>query len=223
MPLFDQITEPKQTLIPVKNYATAVGNPDTSLETVRPLCLSECDDELSATSCNMYGTITSGPFIETCNPGVDNRNISNNLSDLEDRLDQFSSEEVSLVNVTLESREVYEKQTTEPEAKANAELSVKDRLKENTDFWREIGTRNWVLKVIEQGYALPFVELPKPASFENHPMNENERRFLIQEIKNLVASGCVRECKRENLTVINPLKVGKKQEKNEDDSGLAIH
>ena len=79
-----------------------------------------------------------------------------------------------------------------------------------------------MLKVIEHGYALPFVELPEPASFENHPMNEDERSFLVQEIKNLVASRCVRECKREDLTVINLLKVAK-QGKNEDDSGLVIH
>ena len=71
MPLFDQITEPKQTLIPVKNYATAVGNLDTSSETVRPLYLSECDDELSATLYDMYGTSTSRPFTETYNPGVE--------------------------------------------------------------------------------------------------------------------------------------------------------
>ena len=70
-----------------------------------------------------------------------------------------------------------------------------------------------MLKVTEQGYALPFVELPEPASFENHRMYEDVRSFLVQEIKNLVASGCVRECKREDLTVINPLKVAKNKEK----------
>ena len=70
-----------------------------------------------------------------------------------------------------------------------------------------------MLKVTEQGYALPIVELPEPASFENHPMNEDERSFLVQEINNLVASDCVRECKREDLTVINTLKVAKNKEK----------
>ena len=53
-----------------ENYATAVGNPNTSLETVRPLYLSERDDELSATLYDTYGTSTSRPFIETYNPGV---------------------------------------------------------------------------------------------------------------------------------------------------------
>ena len=164
---------------------------------------------------DMYDSSTNRPFIETYNPGVDNQSISDNLSDLdiEGKLDQFSSDEFSSVTFMLESREVCEKQTTEPEAKTTAKLSVKGRLKENIDFWREIGTSNWGLKVIEQGYALPFVELPEPAYFGNHPMNEVEKRFLVQEIKNLVASGCVKECKREDLTVINPLKVAKNKEK----------
>ena len=116
--------EAKQTLIPVKNYTTTSGNLDTSLETVRPLFFSKCDDKLSATLYDMYGTSTIRP-IETYNLHVDNRNISDNLSDLEDKLDLLSSDEIFLVNVMLESREVYEKQTAEPEAKADAELSVK--------------------------------------------------------------------------------------------------
>ena len=218
MPAFDKIMGPKakQTLIPVsvKNYATAAENPDTSLEAVRPLYLFERDDERSAMLYDMYDSSTNRPFIETYNPGVDNRSISDNLSDLdiEGKLDQFSSDEFSSVTSMLESREVCEKQT-EPEAKTTAKRSVKGRLKENIDFWREIGTSNWGLKVIEQGYALPFVELPAPAYFGNHPMNEVEKRFLVQEIKNLAASGCVKECKREDLTVINPLKVAKNKEK----------
>ena len=68
---------------------------------------------------------------------------------------------------------------------------------------------------------MPFAELPEPASFENHAMNEDERSVLVQDIKILLVSGCVRECKRD-LTVINPLKVAENGE-NEDDSGLAIH
>ena len=49
-------------------------------------------------------------------------------------------------------------------------------------------------------------------NFENHPMNMDERSFLVPEIKNIVASGCVRECEREDLPVINPLKVAKNKE-----------
>ena len=54
--------------------------------------------------------------------------VVSELNDLEDKLDKFSSDEVSLVNVMLQSREAYKKQTAEPEPKANAELSVKGRL-----------------------------------------------------------------------------------------------
>ena len=98
--------------------STAVGNLDTSLETVRSLYFSKRDDELSATLYNTYGT--SMPIV-TYNPGVDNRSISNNLSDLEDKLAQFSSDEVFLVNIMLESREVYEKQTAEQKLMQNCQ------------------------------------------------------------------------------------------------------
>ena len=56
--------ESKQTLIPVKNCGTTVGNLDTSLETVRPLHLSECDDELSGTLYDTNGTSISRPIIK---------------------------------------------------------------------------------------------------------------------------------------------------------------
>ena len=81
MPLFNQIMGPKQTLIPVsvKNYATAVGNLDTSLETVRPLHLSERDDERFPMLYDTYGPSTNRSIIETYNPGVDNWSISDNL------------------------------------------------------------------------------------------------------------------------------------------------
>ena len=51
------------------------------------------------------GPSTNRPFIETYNPGVDNRSISDNLSDLdiEGKLDQFSSDEFSSVTFMLES------------------------------------------------------------------------------------------------------------------------
>ena len=66
-----------------------------------------------------YGSSTNRPFIETYNPGADNQSISDNLSDLdiEGKLDQSSSDEFSSVTFMLESREVCEKQITEPEAK----------------------------------------------------------------------------------------------------------
>ena len=37
---------------------------------------------------------------------------------------------------------------------------VKGRLGENVAFWQNIGVNNWLLRVICEGYCLPFVKLP---------------------------------------------------------------
>jgi len=39
-------------------------------------------------------------------------------------------------------------------------LNVKGRLKEHLSFWHKINANQWVISIIRDGYALPFVELP---------------------------------------------------------------
>ena len=45
---------------------------------------------------------------------------------------------------------------------------VRGRLKENTVFWVQIKASTWVLGVIREGYALPFVKTPEKRVNENH-------------------------------------------------------
>ena len=45
---------------------------------------------------------------------------------------------------------------------------VKSRLKENIAFWEHIGASSWVLKVIREGYVLPFVDTPAKQGSDNH-------------------------------------------------------
>ena len=40
-------------------------------------------------------------------------------------------------------------------------VDVKSRLRQNFAFWQNIGASNWLLRVIREGYCLPFVELPE--------------------------------------------------------------
>ena len=49
-----------------------------------------------------------------------------------------------------------------------ASPNVKDRLSKNIEFWCEIGASPWVLKVLEEGYAIPFLEMPPKVSFKNN-------------------------------------------------------
>ena len=45
---------------------------------------------------------------------------------------------------------------------------VKGHLKENIVFWEKIKASSWVLRVIREGYALPFVETPEKRLHKNH-------------------------------------------------------
>ena len=88
-------------------------------------------------------------------------------------------------------------------------VQLKGRLKENIAFWRDIGASKWVLRVIKNGYYLPFISLPARRSFQNHPSVVQNQEFVCQELKKLLASGAIVEVRQENVLVVNPLGVVK--------------
>ena len=46
--------------------------------------------------------------------------------------------------------------------------NVEGRLANHPPFWKSIGASNFILQVIEKGYALPLISEPKPAVFSNN-------------------------------------------------------
>ena len=70
---------------------------------------------------------------------------------------------------------------------------VKGRLAKNIKFWEGINAGPWVLRIIKEGYALPFINEPEPADFKN---NASAHKFWEN-----------REVSREEVHVINPLTV----------------
>ena len=48
------------------------------------------------------------------------------------------------------------------------DLNVKGRLKNNIDFWREIGANKEILSVLEHGYRIPFIETPSNSFSKNN-------------------------------------------------------
>ena len=46
-------------------------------------------------------------------------------------------------------------------------IVVKGRLRENISFWQNTGASRWVLRVLQEGYSLPFISLPQEAFFRN--------------------------------------------------------
>ena len=64
--------------------------------------------------------------------------------------------------------------------------NVKGRLQERLPFWKESGTRNWVTRILKEGYALPFTNKPEPAFFNNNRSALNNREFVTKEILDLL-------------------------------------
>ena len=84
---------------------------------------------------------------------------------------------------------------------------VKGRLRENISFRQNIGASRWVLRVLQEGYSLPFVSLSQEAFFRNHPSAVEVNVFVCTEISKLLLSGAVVEVKCGDLVVCNPLGV----------------
>ena len=80
-------------------------------------------------------------------------------------------------------------------------------MSKNIEFWREIGASPWVLKVLEEGYAIPFLEMPPKVSFKNNKSSLNHPDFVSSEVLNLLDLGCVKEISRNDAHVISPLSV----------------
>ena len=84
---------------------------------------------------------------------------------------------------------------------------VKGRLKENIVFWEKIKASSWVLRVIREGYALPFVETPEKRLHKNHRSAVICEDFVKSEITNLLKSGCIKEVLSDNVYIVSPLSV----------------
>ena len=69
--------------------------------------------------------------------------------------------------------------------------NVKGRLKENISFLEKIGASRWVLSILRDGYALPFISEPEPKIFQNNVSALRNKEFVTNEILDLLNSGRV--------------------------------
>ena len=84
---------------------------------------------------------------------------------------------------------------------------VKGCLKENIVFWEQIKASSRVLRVICDGCALPFVEIPEKRVHKNHRSAVICEDFVKSEITNLLQSGCIKEVLSDNAYIVSPLSV----------------
>ena len=70
---------------------------------------------------------------------------------------------------------------------------MKNRLTSHAQFWHDIGASPWVMRVIDQGYSLPFIVEPPPAIFTNNQSALKHQAVVANEIQRLLEMGCIRE------------------------------
>ncbi|CAC5421224.1 unnamed protein product [Mytilus coruscus] len=80
------------------------------------------------------------------------------------------------------------------------------KLKKSIHKWRDIDTSTYILRVIENGYGIPFKVLPDNIILRNNKSARDNGEFVIGEILKLTEKGCISEV-NDIPFVVNPLTV----------------
>ena len=83
---------------------------------------------------------------------------------------------------------------------------VKGRLRQNAQFWYNIGSSQLIMSVIMNGYTIPFFEIPPPMFFRNNKSALNEKVSVTESIMELLSSHRILE-KTEPSFIVSPLSV----------------
>ena len=81
-------------------------------------------------------------------------------------------------------------------------------LRESVDEWVKIGTSEFILRVIKEGYMLPFKNEPEKVILKNNKSALDNEIFVSEEIDKLIKKGCAVEV-HDEPHVVNPLTVAK--------------
>ena len=97
------------------------------------------------------------------------------------------------------------------ENSSSCNIKVAGRLNDHVQFWRSINANQFVIDIIEKGYAIPFYQTPprSPIISRNTVNNMSAYRneeFVSSAISELLESGCVVHCP-EQPYIVNPLSV----------------
>ena len=91
-------------------------------------------------------------------------------------------------------------------------VNVKGNLKRNLDFWLEINANDYILDVINNGYRLPFKDIPDSAHLKNNRSSLENDSFVKEAINDLLISGAATEV-FSKPRVVNPLTVAQNSKK----------
>ena len=70
------------------------------------------------------------------------------------------------------------------------DLKIKGRLRSKKNFWKEtLKANNEIMKIISEGYKLPFIHTPRKAVFSNHNSSYVHKYFVDEAISSLIRQG----------------------------------
>ena len=82
----------------------------------------------------------------------------------------------------------------------SSQPTVRGRLKLCIPFWHSLGTSQFILNVISQGYKIPFLKLPTPFFKANNALALSNSLFVSKAVNELLHANLVPE-------IVNPLSV----------------
>ena len=91
-------------------------------------------------------------------------------------------------------------------------IIVRGRLRENIQFWRDIGTNEFILDTLENGYKIPFYSMPQKSSCKNNKSALLEPDFVEEAITDLLDRNLIEVCTVQPF-IVNPLTVAHNKEK----------
>ena len=145
-----------------------------------PACLLGDGSEILPPTCSVVYNVHDCVCVSTNNSNVDN--LAESECILDDSLCVLEPDPDQALNVL----DIDLSESTYP--------PIKGRLKDRARFWEEVLQASpFVLKIVTEGYRLPFIQTPTPFHQTNHASALREREFVEGEIAKLVAAGCAEE------------------------------
>ena len=89
-------------------------------------------------------------------------------------------------------------------------VSPYNRLKNCKDKWEQAGSDPYIMSVIEEGYKIPFKQIPSTKRSNNNKSARDNPEFVTAEIEKLLSKKCISKVETEPH-VINPLTVAYKK------------
>ena len=102
-----------------------------------------------------------------------------------------NNEELPQVHLDLVDDDRYELDSKNV-ASVNPIQNVKGNLRKHIQFWRDIGTSKFILKVIEEGYRLLVIKtIPAPTVLKNNNSAKCHQQFIEEALAELILTGRV--------------------------------